>query len=91
MWASAITKRYSTERRNGGESPIRTALNRSGQSLNGHIKALSTHKMNPKHLQRYINEFAERNNIRDLAIMAQMKEIVARMAGKYLMYKDLIG
>ena len=47
--------------------------------------------MNPKHLQRYINEFAERNNIRDLAIMAQMKEIVARMAGKYLMYKDLIG
>ena len=38
-----------------------------------------------KHLQRYVNEFAGRQNIRAMA------HIVARLIGKRLMYRDLIA
>lgn len=49
------------------------------------------HKMSPKHLHRYVNEFAGRNNIRNKDTIDQMKDIVAGMIGKRLMYKDLIA
>lgn len=49
------------------------------------------HKMSVKHLQRYVNEFAGRHNIRGLDTIDQMREIVALSTGKRLTYKDLIG
>ena len=48
------------------------------------------HKMSPKHLHRYVNEFAGRRNIRDLDTMAQMAFIILAMVGKRLKYRDLI-
>ena len=49
------------------------------------------HRLSAKHLQRYVNEFAGRHNIREYDTLNQMRELVARMAGKRLMYRDLIG
>ena len=49
------------------------------------------HKMSPKHLQRYVNEFAGRHNIRELDTIAQMAFIARGMLGKRLRYQDLIA
>ena len=48
------------------------------------------HKISPKHLQRYVNEFAGRQNIRDLDTLQQMAMVTEGMAGKRLTYKRLI-
>ncbi len=48
------------------------------------------HKMSPKHLQRYVDEFVGRHNIRDKDTLEQMEDLVARMVGKRLLYRDLI-
>ena len=47
------------------------------------------HKMSAKHLNRYVAEFVERHNIRDMDTADQMAEVVARMAGKRLTYRAL--
>ena len=47
------------------------------------------HRMSPKHLQRYVNEFAGRHNIRDKDTIEQMCLLARGMIGKRLMYKDL--
>ena len=49
------------------------------------------HKMSPKHLQRYVSEFAGKHNIRDSGTLAQMRNTVARLVGRNLLYRDLIG
>ena len=49
------------------------------------------HRLSSKHLQRYVNEFSGRHNIREHDTLSQMRELVAHMAGKRLMYRDLIG
>ena len=47
------------------------------------------HKFSPKHLDRYVTEFAGRHNDREADTVDQMAGIVAGMAGKRLRYSDL--
>ncbi len=49
------------------------------------------HKMSPKHLDRYVQEFAGRHNARNADTIDQMTGIVAGMEGKRLRYADLIA
>lgn len=49
------------------------------------------HKMSPKHLNRYVQEFAAKHNMRDSDTLAQMRHTVARLVGRNLFYTDLIA
>ena len=49
------------------------------------------HKMSPKHLGRYVNEFAGRHNVRTADTIDQMTAMVQGMDGKRLRYRDLIA
>ena len=49
------------------------------------------HKMSKKHLQRYIDEYAGRHNIRPLPTMEQIGTTFDGMKGKSLKYRDLIN
>ena len=47
------------------------------------------HKISPKHLDRYVKEFAGKHNARELDTLAQMRDTVARLAGRNLLYREL--
>ena len=47
------------------------------------------HKISPKHMDRYVHEFAGKHNIRDSGTLAQMRDTVARLVGRNLLYRDL--
>ncbi len=49
------------------------------------------HQMSPKHLSRYVNEFAGRFNLRGLDTIDRISAVIYMMNGKRLRYKDLIG
>ena len=49
------------------------------------------HKISPKHLDRYVQEFAGKHNIRELDTADQMTAVAAGLIGKRLMYNDLIA
>ena len=49
------------------------------------------HHFSPKHLHRYINEFAGRHNVRDRDTLHQMALLAAGLDGKRLRYRDLIA
>ena len=49
------------------------------------------HHFTPKHMNRYINEFVTRHNIRRQDTIVMMGDTVGLMAGKRLTYKQLIG
>ena len=49
------------------------------------------HQMSSKHLQRYIDEYVGRHNIRPLATMKQIELTFKGMNGKRLKYKELIN
>ena len=49
------------------------------------------HKMSKKHLQRYIDEYVGRHNVRPLATMTQIEITFKGMNGKRLKYKELIS
>ena len=44
-----------------------------------------------KHLQRYVNEFCGRHNIREMDTLTQMRFIARKLMGKHLKYQDLIA
>ena len=48
------------------------------------------HKFSPKHLDRYVQEFAGKHNLRESDTRDQMRSLVERMDGKRLKYRDLI-
>ena len=47
------------------------------------------HQISPKHMQRYVDEFAGRHNDRPADIIDQMEAIARGMIGKRLRYKEL--
>ena len=47
------------------------------------------HRMSPKHLDRYVGEFAGRHNARPLDTLDQMRAITRGMVGKRLRYDEL--
>ena len=49
------------------------------------------HKISPKHLQRYVSEFAGKHNHRNSGTLSQMRDTVARMVGRNLFYRDLVA
>ena len=49
------------------------------------------HQMSAKHLQRYVDEFAGRHNVRPMDTVDQMALAVQESEGKQLTYKQLIG
>ena len=49
------------------------------------------HKMSPKHLDRYVNEFAGRHNQRPLDTLVQMAVMVRGLELKRLRYQDLVA
>ena len=49
------------------------------------------HSLSPKHLQRYVSQFAGRHNVRDMDTLEQMQHVLAGMVGRTLLYKDLVA
>ena len=47
------------------------------------------HHVSPKHLDRYVGEFAGRHNLRDFDTEAQMASVARGMQGRRLRYSDL--
>ncbi len=49
------------------------------------------HKLSPKHLDRYVQEFAGRHNLREQDTIDQMASVSGGMEGKRLRYRTLIA
>ena len=49
------------------------------------------HKISPKHLDRYVQEFAGRHNVREADTLDQMAGVASAMAHKRLKYADLVA
>ena len=49
------------------------------------------HRLSPKHLHRYVQEFAAKHNIRESGTLDQMTNTVIRMVGRRLLLRDLIA
>ena len=47
------------------------------------------HHMSAKHLQRYVNEFAGKHNVRCMDTIDQMSAVAVGMSGKRLRYREL--
>ena len=49
------------------------------------------HKISPKHLHRYVLEFAGKHNLRSLDTREQMAHVASALIGKRLLHRDLIA
>ena len=49
------------------------------------------HKLSPKHLNRYVQEFACKHNMRDSGTLVQMRDTAALLIGRNLLYRELIA
>ena len=49
------------------------------------------HKISPKHLDRYVQEFAGKHNVRESGTLEQMREVVSRLMGRSLGYRRLVA
>ena len=49
------------------------------------------HHLSPKHLNRYVREFAARHNMRNLDTADQMRLIAENLVGRRIRYQDLIA
>ena len=49
------------------------------------------HHFSHKHLDRYVDQFVGKHNMRDMGTMDQMTHLVTGMVGKRLTYRELIG
>lgn len=49
------------------------------------------HHVSPKHLDRYVTEFAGRHNSRPADTITQMQRIAGGMVGKRLQYAELVA
>ena len=49
------------------------------------------HKISPKHLNRYVQQFAGKHNFRESDTLAQMAHVAAGLVGRRLLYRDLIA
>ena len=49
------------------------------------------HQVSAKHLQRYVDEFSGRHNVRDLDTLDQMAAVAKGLDGKRLKYRELVG
>ena len=47
------------------------------------------HKISPKHLDRYVREFAGKHNLREFDTLTQMHRVVVNLVGKRLTYRNL--
>ena len=65
---------------NGMES-FRSMLKRGDKDIH--------HKMGPKHLDCYVQEFAGRRNIRNAGTLRQMGAVVREFEGRHLTYANL--
>ena len=45
------------------------------------------HKLSPKHLNRYVQQFAGKHNLRDADTLAQMAAVAIRLVGHRLLYR----
>ena len=48
------------------------------------------HQISPEHLNRYVQEFAGRHNMRNLDTLDQMAAVARSMDGKRLSYRELV-
>ncbi len=48
------------------------------------------HRLSPKHLNRYVQEFVGRHNVREQDTLEQMRRVVRQQVGKRLRYAELI-
>ena len=49
------------------------------------------HHISPKHLQRYVDQFAGKASDREMNTVGQMRAVVAGMIGKRLLYRHLVS
>ncbi len=49
------------------------------------------HKISPKHLNRYVQEFAGKHNIRELGTLNQMRDVTLKLVGRNLLRKRLVA
>ena len=49
------------------------------------------HKMSPKHLERYVRQFSGKHNLREADTFDIMRNVVAGLIGRRLMYRNLVA